>query len=325
MGTFQESSIWEGRVTEESTFIPGSFIIGSGHISSGQINASHVSPAQIGFSQIGSNQLSPGKQSANQISPAKADLGEISFSKFTANQLSPAEITTAHVISREAGSAEIAFGKVDSVNGFANWVIDFPTSSSTQISINQFNLEEVPLSFGVTLKELFSSDSFKSHNTILQNTTVPTWLEFLQGTTLFNLNIEIADLPTGQLVEATITGFDPTGRPNSGTLYLDIDPTPWDSSEYSQPLTDTAYRATPDSAAYNHYDLLTTLLHETAHLQGILSGYSNYDRHIQTINGSKTPGLSEVDAFIGDSFSAVLITQALSHEQVVIIPNGTVT
>jgi hypothetical protein len=96
-----------------------------------------------------------------------------------------------------------------------------------------------------------------------------------------------------------------------------IDTTPWDNTEYSQTLTDTAYRATSDSAAYNHYDLLTTILHETAHLQGIISGYSNYDRHIQTISDSKT--------FVGDSFSAVLTTQALSHEQVAIIPNGTVT
>jgi hypothetical protein len=75
-------------------------------------------------------------------------------------------------------------------------------------------------------------------------------------------------------------------------------PTPWDNTEYSQTLTDTAYRATRDSLAYNHYDLLTTLLHETAHLQGIISGYSNYDLYIQTINGSKT--------FVGESFSAIL-------------------
>jgi hypothetical protein len=32
------------------------------------------------------------------------------------------------------------------------------------------------------------------------------------------LNIEITDLPTGQLAEANITRFDPSGRPTSGTL-----------------------------------------------------------------------------------------------------------
>jgi hypothetical protein len=31
------------------------------------------------------------------------------------------------------------------------------------------------------------------------------------------------------------------------------------------------------------------------------------DRYIQTQNGSKTPGLSEVDAFVGDRFSAIFL------------------
>jgi hypothetical protein len=59
----------------------------------------------------------------------------------------------------------------------------------------------------------------------------------LQSSTSFNLNIEIPDLPTVQLAEATITGFNPSGRLDVGTLYLDtdanglgwfIDPTPAD-------------------------------------------------------------------------------------------------
>jgi hypothetical protein len=155
--------------------------------------------------------------------------------------------------------------------------------SPNQVSFIKGDTSKISLPSSITLQQFLSS-----HNFNFQNTAVPTWLEFLQGTTPFNLNIEIADLPTGQLAEANITGFDPTGRPNSGTLDTDanglgwyIDPTPWDNTEYSQILTDTAYRATPDSLAYNHYDLLTTLLHETAHLQGIISGYSNHDRHIQ--------------------------------------------
>ena len=32
-----------------------------------------------------------------------------------------------------------------------------------------------------------------------------------------------------------------------------IDITPWENSEFSTSLTDTAYRATADSAAYGHY------------------------------------------------------------------------
>ncbi len=171
-----------------------------------------------------------------------------------------------------------------------------------QVNSTQINSTEISLPSSIALQQFLSS-----HNFSLQNTSVPTWVEFLQGSSPFNLNIEIADLPTGQLAEATITSFDPTGQPNSGTLYLDtdanglgwfIDPTPWDNTEFSTTLSATAYRATADSLAYGHYDRLTTILHETSHLQGFIFGYSNYDRHIQTQNGSKT--------FVGDGFSAIL-------------------
>jgi hypothetical protein len=181
-----------------------------------EIGTSQISILQIGPSQTGLTQ-----NSSSEISPTQIDLFQKNLANGRITQINPAQI-----------------------------------SSSQFISPLNVNFGEISLPSSITLQQLLSSHSFS-----LQNTTVPTWLEFLQGTTPFNLNIEIADLPSGQLAEANITGFDPTGRPNSGTLYLDtdanglgwyIDPTPWDNSEYSQTLTDTAYRATPDSLAYGH-------------------------------------------------------------------------
>jgi Bacterial Ig domain/PKD domain len=187
---------------------------------------------------------------------------------------------------------------------------------NVQTNSTQINPSKISLPSSIALQQFFSS-----HNTSptsiydINNTALTLWNTSFYPTSPLNLNLVIKDLPTGQLAEAQITQFSNNGIPTGGTLYLDtdanglgwyIDPTPWDNSEYSQTLTDTAYRATPDSLAYNHYDLLTTLLHETSHLQGFISGYSNYDNHIQTINGSKTPGLSEVEAFVGDNFSAIL-------------------
>jgi hypothetical protein len=55
----------------------------------------------------------------------------------------------------------------------------------------------------------------------INNSELTLWNTYLQPTT--PLTIKIQDLPTGQLAEANITGFDPTGRPNAGTLYLDTD------------------------------------------------------------------------------------------------------
>jgi hypothetical protein len=72
---------------------------------------------------------------------------------------------------------------------------------------------------------------------------------------------------------------------------------PWDNTEFDQPLTDTAYRATT-SAAAGHYDFLTTILHEMGHLAGIIQGNPAYDRRVKLINGTPT--------FIGDTFTLTL-------------------
>ncbi|YAF96599.1 MAG: hypothetical protein AB3A66_02650 [Nodularia sp. CChRGM 3473] len=89
----------------------------------------------------------------------------------------------------------------------------------------------------------------------------------------FNISFQITDLPTGQLAEAQITQFDQYDRPNGGTLLIDhnangigwfIDPTPWENSEFTTSLTDTAFRATTGEA-FGKYDLLTTILHEMGH------------------------------------------------------------
>jgi hypothetical protein len=242
-------------------------------------------------SKLSLDSFSTQQGSILQISSLHSNSFEIGIAQVGSTEIGTQKTSTHQIDSREIGVLQVTPAK-----------FNFWQNSPTQINSTQIDINEQPLPSSITLQQLLSS-----HNFSLQNTTVPTWLEFLQGTTPFNLNIEVTDLPTGQLAEANITGFDPTGRPSSGTLYLDtdanglgwyIDPTPWDNSEFSQTLTDTAYRATPDSVAYGHYDLLTTILHETAHLQGFIAGYSNYDTHIQTINNHKT--------FIGDAFSAIL-------------------
>jgi hypothetical protein len=120
-----------------------------------------------------------------------------------------------------------------------------------------------------------------SHNFNLQNTTVPIWTSFLQAQTPFNLNLVIKDLPVGQLAEAQITQYDSTGAPIAATLLLDTDAnglgwfiaaTPRENSEFATQTTETAFKSTPGSAAYGHYDLLTTILHELGHIAGFING-----------------------------------------------------
>jgi hypothetical protein len=232
--------------------------IGSSQISSAQVSIIKPAPSYVSFTQIGTNQIS-----LSETSPIHVGSTEISLTQIGTGQTSIIETSLTQVSTSQVNSSKYGIIKTDPFH------ISSAQVSSAQINPAQINPTKISFSSSITLQQLLSS-----HNFSLQNTAVPTWLEFLQGPSPFNLNVEIADLPTG--------------RPNAGTLDTDanglgwfINPTPWDNTEFTQSLTDTAYRATPDSFAYNHYDLLTTLLHETAHLQGIISGYSNYDRHIQ--------------------------------------------
>jgi hypothetical protein len=122
-------------------------------------------------------------------------------------QVSVGENTSPQVRTEEEGSAKIS-----------PLEINFLKTNLFQIDPTQVNSSKVSLPSSITLQQLLTS-----HNPNLQNTTVPTWTEFLQSTTPFNLKIEIADLPTGQLASGTITGYDTNNRPNSGTLTLDTD------------------------------------------------------------------------------------------------------
>jgi hypothetical protein len=254
------------------------------NLSVSQVGISQVGISQVGISQVGTQysnvlQTSIGQVGTSQIGLIKVGMSEISSGQISVLQIGTSQTGLPQLSPAQIGPAQITFSHEDLADrGITQ--INSPQIGAGQL-IGLFNVQvgEVSLSSNITFQQFFNI-----HNYTLQNTTVPTWTSFLTGTIPFNLNIAITDLPTGQLAEATITGFDPTGRPNSGTLYLDvdanglgwyIDPTPWDNSEYSTFLTDTAYRATTDSFAYNHSDLLTTLLHETAHLQGCIAGYSN--------------------------------------------------
>jgi len=244
----------------------------------------------------GTSQASPAQVRATQIGIIQNGISESRLSNIRPTQISFTQIGTI-----ETGLEQVAITQVSpsQVSTFQNNLIESSftqinadQSSKAQVFIRQINSSEIPLPSIITLQQLLTS-----HNPNLQNTTVPTWTEFLKSPTPFNLKIEVIDLPIGQLASATINGYDTNNRPNSGTLTLDIngngsgwfiDTTPFDNSEFTTQLADTAYKATPDSAAYGKYDLLTTILHELGHLNGIIRGNSAFDSYVRNINGIPT-------------------------------------
>ncbi|TAK47901.1 MAG: LEPR-XLL domain-containing protein, partial [Betaproteobacteria bacterium] len=83
---------------------------------------------------------------------------------------------------------------------------------------------------------------------------------------LANLNVQIADLPDGELGEAD--GYSITLDGTAGGRGWFVDPTPGEHSEFAVTLTDFRSAAKAGTEAYGRIDLLTVLLHEIGHVLG---------------------------------------------------------
>ena len=152
-------------------------------------------------------------------------------------------------------------------------------------------LGETGLDFQITV-----SDALK-----IWEMNIPTGLNI-------DIQVHVADLPSSELAEAEITGFDSDGRPAVGTITVDatanglgwfVDQTPFDSTEFDQDTNRTTFKAALDSPAVGKYDLLSVLLHEIAHIAGFVSGYSGFASHVlQTEDG--------LTHFVGPEFTALL-------------------
>jgi hypothetical protein len=171
-GFSDQNSISENSIQKESA-IPQAII----HASFGQVSSTEIDATQIGSIQISSSQVSSG-----EISTQCINARQIATDHTSSSQVSPFQTTAGQVTAGQITAGQIGI---------------------SQVGILQNNASEIPLPSSVTLQQFLSS-----HNFNLQNTTIPTWTEFLTGTTPFNLKIEITDLPTGQLAEGTATGYD---------------------------------------------------------------------------------------------------------------------
>jgi PKD repeat protein/DNA/RNA endonuclease G (NUC1) len=314
--------------------------IGEDRIRETGVMEAHIadpSALQLHLSQVGSSAVSivtnrsTAQVSLTQVSPLKYRPADAGFSQAGTLQNSAVEMTLAQLNPRE----------ISLLQNYAIQVASDPMNAAisqddlTQVQSNESPRFPFPAVWGrglgdreatkVSLSNRIASDEiFKQH--FWQHNVSPTDLykpwQTSPGTAYpFKLSFEITDLPTGQLAEASITGHDSFGHPNSGTLTLDIDgnglgwfidSTPWENSEFTQSLTSSAFKATQGSAAFGRYDLLTTILHEMGHLAGMISGNPAFDAHVQTLNGTKL--------FVGDDFSATLTPDG-SHLDSLLYPH----
>ena len=266
---------------------------------------------EAGFPQVSPSEVSPSKNRASEIGSKTDSISEIavhdeSIRKIDGTKIRPSKITTIQAVT----GSDI-----------------FTQLRNRRTDVTQIHTTEIPFSSSVPSEQFFSSDFGHNNSPVLvnniNNTATKIWSDLLQPDTQLDIDFQITDLPTGQLAEATITSFDDNETPNTGTILIDhdangvgwfIDSTPLDNSEFSgsrgaeeQGSRGETYLLAPtESEASGKYDLLTTVLHELAHLYGFVDGYQGFDANIEMEDGTTK--------FIGDDFEAVLDGEHLDRE-----------
>ena len=219
--------------------------------------------SKIGFSQIRLGQIGTREISINQFGTSQIRSPQISMTQTGTTQVSPSEISPLQTNLTHRSISEIGSTQVNTFH------VSFPQVGITQINPAQINIDQATLGqvsiskvspFQVDSREISFSSSispeqfFSFHNAAPQiindrnNSATNIWSNLLQSETSLDIDFHITDLPKGQLAEATITGFDSSGKPKAGTILIDhdanglssngdvgwfIDETPLDNSEFT--------------------------------------------------------------------------------------------
>jgi hypothetical protein len=105
-------------------------------------------------------------------------------------QLSSREVFSIHINSTQVGIIQNSSNETGARSSGIRQ-INSSKFSLNQIAAYKSDSTKVSLPSSITFQQLL-----RSHNFNLQNTKVTTWIQFLTGIPPFNLNIEIANLPT---------------------------------------------------------------------------------------------------------------------------------
>jgi hypothetical protein len=278
--------------------------------SSVKITSNHLAGSEITIDKFSRKKTSLHNGILQATSPHRGHIAELPF---TVREIAVNEFATNSDI-----SSRVRFAKnllENSSGEIGTFQINPSSTSTTPNNARQDDTLKVSLPSSVSSQQLFSSNLSHDNSSLLTdiyNTAQTLW----HTTTPIDLNFEIANLPTGQIAEGTITSYNTNGTPKTATITIDddangvgwfIDTTPQDNSEFTG--TDTYLQATPNSPAAGKYDLLTAILHEMGHTLGFINGYSQFN---QNIKGRQ---------FYTDSTHSYTLSSDLSHLDNTFYPN----
>jgi large repetitive protein len=235
------------------------------------------SSSEVSITQTRQDQASSFKESTNsdnsvQIGFSQNGVAQVGTTQVGTTQVGTTQVGTTQIGTTEINSSEVKTSKVSSMQSAFN-ITDKSDSG------------EVSLSSSIPTQQFVNTHFNHADNSLFTN--IYSTAQTLWNTpTQLNIDFQITDLPKGQLAEGTITDFDDSGVPNTGTILIDhdangvgwfIDETPLDNSEFTAQNTDNYLLAATESEAEGKYDLLTTVLHELSHLYGFIDGYQGFD------------------------------------------------
>jgi hypothetical protein len=313
--TSHDSSIWHDGIAQQSFWATtdGSVMkipqIGPSQISpiktsnTDIYSITQVSISEISRNKLGTCQVSTSENSTSQIGTPEASTSQICFTEIGSNQVKKVQ----------AGSSEVGSTQINTIQDIFGGIAPIPTIIvNPETAITQIDSTKISLPSSISAVQLLNSH-LSHDNTSLLTSIYSTAQSIWHTNTDLNLNFNITNLPTGQLAEATINGYDTFNRPSSATITLDddgngvgwfIDTTPEGNSEFRAGVGGDYFTANSDSQAYGKYDLLTTILHEMGHTLGIINGYSEFDKYVRsnkfvTASGTEitlTPDGSHLDS-----------------------------
>jgi large repetitive protein len=312
LGSFNNSSIGHSSTPNQIVTSTNQMVFSMSPLEIGLSENSTFQSTKIGSTKSSTRGIDVIQVSSPQISVDQATMANVGSTQISIPNDSFTQTTTIQKNSSQIGSSQIGsdhhnFIQVSSpqVDIPQNHTIEVDTVSvlrGVESRIDQFDSSKVALPIGVPLQQFVIGDLpnsiFPFHNStleiinVLNNSATNIWSDLLQSKTQLDIDFQITDLPKRQLAEATITGFDDSGKPNAGTIYIDsdangvgwfVDSTPLDNSEFSGSRGagdaggENYLLAAAESEASGKYDLLTTVLHELSHLYGFIDGYQGFD------------------------------------------------
>jgi hypothetical protein len=173
------------------------------------IGSIDVSPFQISFGKVTRRE-----PTVPEIAIGQVGIGEVDTTQVRSKQNSPRQINSSQIgffgetdINKVSFSSGISFEQLinSNINGWSSELPSFktpvfahPPNTKPQHVFSRTNGQPIHNNFSNLLTNIYST---------AQNL----W----QTTTPINLTFAITDLPSGQLAEATITGYNPNGTPNT--------------------------------------------------------------------------------------------------------------